>query len=271
MIVCDNEAEMIAEADRVASEHVQVMTRDPDVFLNGMKNYGSLFLGPRTNVAYGDKVIGTNHTLPTKKNCALHRRAVGRQVHEDLHLPESADRRGQRHDRRSIARGFACWKAFSATPSRPISACAATAAATCPTPRRRNDGRADEDAVVPARRQARAGDRRRPWHRTRSGLGAGRCRRPCHACRAHIERDRGSSRGDPRARTEGRAAHARCARRRGGEENDRRTRAVRHPGQQCRHQQAGAVRRCEGRGLRFRFLAQRARRLFRGTGGRAPS
>ena len=68
VIVCDDEGEMIAEADRVASEHVQVMTRDPDVFLNGMKNYGSLFLGPRTNVAYGDKVIGTNHTLPTKKN-----------------------------------------------------------------------------------------------------------------------------------------------------------------------------------------------------------
>jgi sulfopropanediol 3-dehydrogenase len=67
VIVCADEAEMIAEADRVASEHVQVMTRDPDVFLNGMRNYGSLFLGPRTNVAYGDKVIGTNHTLPTKK------------------------------------------------------------------------------------------------------------------------------------------------------------------------------------------------------------
>jgi sulfopropanediol 3-dehydrogenase len=67
VIVCESEDEMIAEADRVASEHVQVMTRDPDVFLNGMKNYGSLFLGPRTNVAYGDKVIGTNHTLPTKK------------------------------------------------------------------------------------------------------------------------------------------------------------------------------------------------------------
>src|SRR5947209_5828850 len=67
VIVCGDEAEMIAEADRIASEHVQVMTRDPDVFLNGMKNYGSLFLGPRTNVAYGDKVIGTNHTLPTKK------------------------------------------------------------------------------------------------------------------------------------------------------------------------------------------------------------
>jgi sulfopropanediol 3-dehydrogenase len=68
VIVCEDEAEMIAEADRVASEHVQVMTRDPDAFLNGMTNYGALFLGPRTNVAYGDKVIGTNHTLPTKKN-----------------------------------------------------------------------------------------------------------------------------------------------------------------------------------------------------------
>jgi sulfopropanediol 3-dehydrogenase len=65
VIVCDDEAEMLREADRVASEHVQVMTRDPDYFLANMKNYGSLFLGPRTNVAYGDKVIGTNHTLPT--------------------------------------------------------------------------------------------------------------------------------------------------------------------------------------------------------------
>jgi sulfopropanediol 3-dehydrogenase len=67
VIVCDSIEEMIAEADRVASEHVQVMTHDPGLFLDGMRNYGSLFLGPRTNVAYGDKVIGTNHTLPTKK------------------------------------------------------------------------------------------------------------------------------------------------------------------------------------------------------------
>jgi sulfopropanediol 3-dehydrogenase len=67
VIVCDDTDEMVREADRVASEHVQVMTRDPDYFLNNMTNYGSLFLGPRTNVAYGDKVIGTNHTLPTKK------------------------------------------------------------------------------------------------------------------------------------------------------------------------------------------------------------
>lgn len=68
VIVCDSLDEMVSEADRVASEHVQVMTRDPDYFLHNMTNYGALFLGPRTNVAYGDKVIGTNHTLPTKKN-----------------------------------------------------------------------------------------------------------------------------------------------------------------------------------------------------------
>jgi sulfopropanediol 3-dehydrogenase len=67
VIVCDSEEEMVREADRIASEHVQVMTRDPDYFLERMTNYGALFLGPRTNVAYGDKVIGTNHTLPTRK------------------------------------------------------------------------------------------------------------------------------------------------------------------------------------------------------------
>ncbi|MFT4583541.1 MAG: sulfopropanediol 3-dehydrogenase [Gammaproteobacteria bacterium] len=67
VIVCDSLEEMVVEADRIASEHVQVMTRDPDYFLDRMTNYGALFLGPRTNVSYGDKVIGTNHTLPTKK------------------------------------------------------------------------------------------------------------------------------------------------------------------------------------------------------------
>jgi sulfopropanediol 3-dehydrogenase len=67
VIVCDTRAEMLAKADEIASEHVQVMTRDPDYFLANMRNYGALFLGPETNVSYGDKVIGTNHTLPTKK------------------------------------------------------------------------------------------------------------------------------------------------------------------------------------------------------------
>ena len=67
VIVCDSLDEMVAEADRIASEHVQVMTADPDYFLARMTNYGALFLGARTNVSYGDKVIGTNHTLPTKR------------------------------------------------------------------------------------------------------------------------------------------------------------------------------------------------------------
>ena len=67
VIVADSDAEIVRIADDIASEHVQVMTRDPDYFLNNMTNYGALFLGPRTNVSYGDKVIGTNHTLPTKK------------------------------------------------------------------------------------------------------------------------------------------------------------------------------------------------------------
>ena len=67
VIVCDSLDEMVEEADRLAYEHVQVMTEDPDYFLNNMTNFGALFLGPRTNVSFGDKVIGTNHTLPTKK------------------------------------------------------------------------------------------------------------------------------------------------------------------------------------------------------------
>jgi sulfopropanediol 3-dehydrogenase len=67
VILCDSDEEMLREADRIASEHVQVMTREPSYFLDNMTNYGALFLGPRTNVAYGDKVIGTNHTLPTRK------------------------------------------------------------------------------------------------------------------------------------------------------------------------------------------------------------
>ena len=67
VILCDSDDELLSEADRIASEHVQVLTRDPRWFLDRMTNYGALFLGPETNVAYGDKVIGTNHTLPTKR------------------------------------------------------------------------------------------------------------------------------------------------------------------------------------------------------------
>jgi sulfopropanediol 3-dehydrogenase len=68
VIVADSYEEMVKVADEIASEHVQVMTADPDYFLNNMTNYGALFLGNRTNVSFGDKVIGTNHTLPTKKS-----------------------------------------------------------------------------------------------------------------------------------------------------------------------------------------------------------
>src|SRR5205823_1975070 len=67
VIVADSDEEMVRIADDIASEHVQVMTRDPDYFLQNMTNYGALFLGARTNVSFGDKVIGTNHTLPTGK------------------------------------------------------------------------------------------------------------------------------------------------------------------------------------------------------------
>ncbi|WP_425148545.1 histidinol dehydrogenase [Deinococcus sp.] len=65
IILAQDDAEMLRVADEIASEHVQILTRDPDYFLNHLSNYGSLFLGPETNVAYGDKAIGTNHILPT--------------------------------------------------------------------------------------------------------------------------------------------------------------------------------------------------------------
>jgi len=67
VILVDTVEEMVQVADDIASEHVQINTKNPDYFLENMSNYGALFLGNRTNVAYGDKAIGTNHTLPTKK------------------------------------------------------------------------------------------------------------------------------------------------------------------------------------------------------------
>ena len=67
VILCDSYEEMLAVADDIASEHVQVMTDRDDWFLENLTCYGALFLGPRTNVSNGDKVIGTNHTLPTRK------------------------------------------------------------------------------------------------------------------------------------------------------------------------------------------------------------
>jgi sulfopropanediol 3-dehydrogenase len=67
VIVVDSVDEMVQVADEIASEHVEVLTETPRYFLEHMTNYGALFLGPETNVAYGDKVIGTNHTLPTRQ------------------------------------------------------------------------------------------------------------------------------------------------------------------------------------------------------------
>lgn len=66
ILLVDSLEEAVIEADKLAYEHVEVLTEDPQYFLEHMTNYGALFLGPETNVAYGDKVIGTNHTLPTK-------------------------------------------------------------------------------------------------------------------------------------------------------------------------------------------------------------
>jgi sulfopropanediol 3-dehydrogenase len=67
VVLVDSEEELISEANKIASEHVQVLTKNPALFLDRLTDYGALFLGPETNVAYGDKVIGTNHTLPTNR------------------------------------------------------------------------------------------------------------------------------------------------------------------------------------------------------------
>ena len=134
VIVAENDAEMVAIADDIASEHVQVMTRDPNYFLRHMSNYGALFLGPRTNVAYGDKVIGTNHTLPTKKAA---RYTGGLWVGKFLKtctyqrvLTDEASAMIGAYCSRLCALEWVC------RPRRtgPISACAAMAAATSPMP-----------------------------------------------------------------------------------------------------------------------------------------
>lgn len=67
IILCEDDAEMVEVTNDLAFEHVEIITKDPDYFLENLRNYGALFLGPETNVSYGDKVIGTNHTLPTGK------------------------------------------------------------------------------------------------------------------------------------------------------------------------------------------------------------
>ena len=102
VIVCDDEAEMVREADRVASEHVQVMTRDPDYFLANMQNYGSLFLGAAHQCRLWRQGDRHQPHAADQKGRALYRRAVGRKVPENVHLPEGAHRRSKRHDRRIL-------------------------------------------------------------------------------------------------------------------------------------------------------------------------
>ena len=128
---CDTEEEMVAEADRIASEHVQVMTRDPDYFLQYMTNYGALFLGPRTMFP---SAIGDWHepSLPPKRPLVTPA-AFGSASSENVHVPACRDRRSLRHDWRVLL-ALACSKALRGMPSRPISGSAAMAGETSPTP-----------------------------------------------------------------------------------------------------------------------------------------
>lgn len=129
IIVAEDREEMLKIANELAFEHVQVMTRDPDWFLENMQNFGALFLGPRTNVAYGDKVIGTNHTLPTRKaarytgGCGLGSSSKPAPIKR--FLPIAPPRRSA-----STVRVCAPSKVSPAMVNRPTSACAATAIKT---------------------------------------------------------------------------------------------------------------------------------------------
>src|SRR4051812_22650037 len=125
---------MLAVANDIASEHVQVMTERDDWYLEHMTSYGALFLGPRTNVANGDKVIGTNHTLPTKRAGRYTGGLwVGKFLKTHSYQKVLTDELLPRSER--SARDSASSKALSATPSRQTSASAATATATSLTAR----------------------------------------------------------------------------------------------------------------------------------------
>jgi sulfopropanediol 3-dehydrogenase len=115
ILVCDTDEEMIAMANQIAAEHVQVMTRNPELFLARLTNYGALFLGAETNVAYGDKLIGTNHTLPTQRGA---RYTGGLWVGKFLKTctyqrvtPEASHLLGERCSRLCALEGFAGHKA----------------------------------------------------------------------------------------------------------------------------------------------------------------
>ncbi len=111
IIVCETVEELVSESDRIASEHVQVMTADPNYFLDRLTNYGSLFLGYRTAVAYGDKVIGTNHTLPTLRAARYTGGLwVGKFMktctHQKIETDEASIRVGEYCSRLSLMEGF---------------------------------------------------------------------------------------------------------------------------------------------------------------------
>ena len=87
VILCGDDAELVAVANAIAPEHLEIQTTDPDWFVGRLSNYGSLFIGTHATVAYSDKAIGTNHTLPTRKGCPVHRWSVGGEVSQDRHHP----------------------------------------------------------------------------------------------------------------------------------------------------------------------------------------
>ena len=92
--VADSEDEAIDLSNQYAPEHLELQVRNQAAYMDRLVNYGSLFIGEETTVAYGDKTIGTNHILPTSSGSPLHGRRVGREISEDLHVsahdPEQA-------------------------------------------------------------------------------------------------------------------------------------------------------------------------------------
>ncbi|KAJ4174383.1 hypothetical protein NW754_004800 [Fusarium falciforme] len=105
-ILIDNINEAYKIAHEFSSEHVQILTQNPREVLEKMSNYGALFLGEKTCVSYGDKCIGTNHVLLTRKLGNLHRWSLGGQVPQDADVPRDWGRKGERRDRQAL------WEVF---------------------------------------------------------------------------------------------------------------------------------------------------------------